>query len=84
MHNEVKETEVSEFEAEKDLLMERAPTSEEKMGDPGLSQIYLAGLMEHRTFQGRKDKEGEVSVIQLPNEISVADFPALSSDSTCH
>lgn len=50
MHNEVKETEVSEFEAEKDLLMERAPTSEEKMGDPGLSQIYLAGLMEHRTF----------------------------------
>ena len=40
-HSEAQQMEMSEFEAEKGLLIGRAPV--EKMGDVGLSQIHLLG-----------------------------------------
>lgn len=49
MHSESEQTETSEFGAEKDLLVQEAPTR--KMGDVGLSQTHLAGWLGHKILK---------------------------------
>ena len=84
MHSEVKETEVSEFGAKKDLLMERAPTAKRKWETQVCLRSILLAWWNIGLFRAERIKRVRSLWFQLPNEISVADFPALSSDWTCH